>query len=74
MKVNTYSKEELERIKKKMVNDVGTVAKEMGRTYKSVSLKIYDLRQSAGLKKGKFSSEEVERLKQALANNEDYNL
>ena len=73
-KQNTYTPEELERIKKAMANeeDVGTVAKEMGRTYKSVSVKIYTLRLSAGLKKGKFSAEEVERMKQALENSEDY--
>ena len=34
--------------------------------------KIYILRHDEGLRKGKFSAEEVERMKQALANNEDY--
>ena len=52
--------------------DVGTVAKEMGRTYNSVNSKINNLRRFAGLKKGKFSAEETERMKQAVANNEDY--
>merc|ERR550519_660149 len=44
----------------------------MGRSYQSVGSKIRDLRQYAGLKRGKFSAEEIERLKQALANDEDY--
>ena len=71
---NTFTSEELDRIKKAMANneDMGTVAKEMGRSYNSVSCMIYYLRKSAGLKKGKFSAEEIERVKQAVANNEDY--
>ena len=52
--------------------DIGTLAKEMGRTYNSVHLKIYNLRHYEGLRKGKFSAEEVKRIKQALANGEDY--
>ena len=74
MKQNTFSSEELDRIKKAMANeeDIETVAKEMGRSCTSVRLKIYHLRESAGLKKGKFSVEEVERMKLAVENNEDY--
>ena len=73
-KVATYSKEELVRIEKAMANeeDLREVAKEMGRSYKSVHSKILNLRRVAGLKKGKFSAEEVERIEQAMRNNEDY--
>ena len=73
MKLNTFTLEELMRIKKAMANceDIGTVAKEMGRSYYSVSRKMTNLRQSTGFKKGKFSAEEVERMNQAVANNED---
>ena len=74
MKMNTYSEEEIMRIKKAMANeeDLRTVAKEMGRTYCSVRGKSNDLRRFAGLKKGKFSAQEVDRIKQALDNDEDY--
>merc|ERR1719462_824451 len=44
----------------------------MGRTNKSVLSKVNDLRRNAGLKTGKFSPEEVNRLKLALAEGEDY--
>merc|ERR1719370_730407 len=45
---------------------------EIERTNSSVLSKVNDLRRNAGLKKGKFSSEEVDRLKLALAEGEDY--
>jgi len=74
VKMNTFTSEELVRIKKAMANDedIATVAKEMGRTYNSVRLKIYYLRKSAGLKKGRFSVQEIARMKEAVDNNEDY--
>ena len=74
MKLNTFTSVELVRIKEAMANceDIGTVAKEMGRSYNSVSRKMTNLRQSTGMKKGKFSPEEIERMNQAVANNEDY--
>lgn len=74
VRVKTYSKEEIERLEKALANkeNLGALAKEMGRTNSSVTSKVNDLRRNAGLKKGKFSSEEVDRLKQALAEGEDY--
>ena len=74
MKLNTFTSAELVRIKQAMANceDIGTVAKEMERSYYSVSRKMTNLRQSTGFKKGKFSAEEIERMKEAVANNEDY--
>ena len=74
VKPNTFTSEELVRIKNAMANneDIESVAKEMGRSCTSVRCKIYYLRKSAGLKKGKFSVEEIETMKQALENNEDY--
>ena len=74
VRVKTYSKEEIERLEKALANkeNLGALAKEMGRTSSSVTSKVNDLRRNAGLKKGKFSSEEVDRLKQALAEGEDY--
>ena len=69
----TYTTDELVRIKKAIANkeDFEKVAKEIGRSYTSVYLKIRYLQQSAALKKGKFSAEEIERVKRAVTNNED---
>ena len=73
-KKNTFTLEEVVRIKRALSNgeDIGTVAKEMGRPYNSVQKKIYTLRNSVGLRKGKFSAEEIKRMQQGLENNEDY--
>jgi len=72
-KLKTYTKEDLERIKKAMTNgeDLNVVAKEMGRTSGSLSTKVYTLKRCAGLKTGKFSPAENERIKQAASNDED---
>jgi len=75
MKVKTFTKGELERVMKAMTNgeDLNVVAKEMGRTYKSVYYKVRNLKRYAGLKTGKFSQEETERIRQAVSNDEDLN-
>ena len=52
--------------------DIGELAKKMGRSYPSVHGKISALRRGAGLKKGKFTVEEVNRIRQAIENKEDY--
>ena len=53
-KMNTFTSEEVERIKQAMANaeNIGTVAKEMGRTFKSLYYKILALR--GGVKKTVF--------------------
>ena len=72
MKINSFLLEELERIKNATDandEDIETVAIEMGRTCSSVHLRIYDLHRLsryALLKKGKFSVEEVWRMKQIV--------
>jgi len=73
-KVNTFTTEELARIKRAMASkeDINALAKEMGRTLYSVRKKMYNLRVSARSKKGKFSTEEVERIRQAVVQNESY--
>jgi len=48
------------------------LAKEMGRTYQSVSKKLNFLQRLAGFRTGKFTVEENERIEQALENNEDH--
>ena len=71
---NTFTTEELMRIKKAMAckENMMEVAKEMGRSYNSVRLKIDHLHQFAGMKFGKYSSVEIERMKQAVSHNEHY--
>ena len=74
MKKDTYTAEEVLRIKKAIANNenMGALAKEMGRTYKSVSLKIWTMRRVEGFLRGKYTVEENERVRQAVKNNEDY--
>jgi len=71
---NTFTTEELMRIKKAMAckENMMEVAKEMGRSYSSVRLKVVHLQQIAGMKTGKYSTVEVERIKRALSHNEHY--
>ena len=71
---NTFTTEELTRMKKAMAckENMMEVAKEMGRSYNSVRLKVVHLQQIAGMKTGKYSTVEVERIKQALSHNEHY--
>ena len=57
-----------------MKEDVGAVAKEMGRDYMTIYQRFYRAGLSAGKKKGKFSAEEIKRMKTALMNNEDHNV
>ena len=52
--------------------NIGALAKEMGRSYSSVHNKIHTLKRAAGLHKGKYTAEENERIRKALENNEDY--
>ena len=75
-KMNTFTTEELVRIKKAIDNkeDIRALAKEMGRSYFSVSKKISYDRTSACAKKGKLTVEEIGRIKQALEQNQDYKI
>ena len=70
MKINSFLLEELERIKNATDandEDIETVAIEMGRTCSSVQLyDLHRLSRYALLKKGKFSVEEVGRMKQTV--------
>jgi len=73
-KQNMFTKEEIMRIESAIADkaDIGTLAKQMGRSYPSVHGKISALRKGVGLKKGKFTVEEVNRIRQAIENKEDY--
>jgi len=76
IKVNTFTTEEMLRIQRAiaMKEDVGALAKEMGRSRRSVEGKIRLIRfesTSNGMKRGKYSAEEVTRLRLAVKNNED---
>ena len=68
----TFTLKEVARIEKAIANkeDTRTLAKEMGRTYRSVSKKLGLI--GADFKTGKFSVEENIRITQALTKNEDY--
>ena len=58
-----------------MKEDVGALAKEMGRSRKSVEGKIRLVRfesTSNGMKRGKYSAEEHTRVRLAVVNNEEY--
>ena len=54
-----FTKEEIMRFERAIADeaDIEALAKQMGRTYPSVHGKISALKQSAGLKKGKFTVE-----------------
>ena len=71
-KAYTFTPKEVARIEIAIANkeDTRTLAKEMGRTYRSVSKKLGLI--GADFKTGKFSVEENLKIKQALAKNEDY--
>ena len=73
-KSNTFTNEEVLRVERAIANkeNIGVLAKEMGRTYSSVHNKIHTLKRAAGLHKGKYTAEENERIRNALENNEDY--
>ena len=73
-KSNTFSSEEVLRVERAIANkeNIGTLAKEMGRSYSSVHNKIHTLKRAVGLNKGKFTVEDNARIRQALENNEDY--
>ena len=76
MKKNKFSKEEVARIEDaiSLKHDIAALAKELGRSYKSVHGKIASLRRQAHLKKGKMTMDEVNRIYQAAQNKEDYAL
>ena len=78
-KSNTFTTKEMLRIQRAiaMKEDVGALAKEMGRSCKSVYNKIHRVHlesTSTGMKRGKYNAEEVERVRLAVKNNEDYNV
>ena len=77
VKIKTFTTEEMLRIQRAiaMKEDVGALAKEMGRSRKSVEGKIRLVRfesTSNGMKRGKYSAEEHTRVRLAVVNNEDY--
>ena len=55
-----------------MKETAGEVAKEMGRTYNTVYQKMQSLQCSAGMNTGEFSADEIQTIKRALINKEDY--
>ena len=73
-KQNMFSMEEVARIQTAITEkeDIGLLAKQMGRSYSFVQSKIYTLKRGASLKKGKFTVEEVERIRQGVENDDDY--
>ena len=77
VKVNTFTTEEMLRIQRAiaMKEDVRALAKEMGRSFKSLYNKIRRIQlqsTSSGMKRGKYSAKEVKRVRLAVKNNEDY--
>ena len=77
VRVNTFTTEDMLRIQRAiaMKEDVGALAKEMGRSRKSLENKIRRMHfQSTrtGMKMGKYSAEEDARVRLAVKNNEDY--
>ena len=74
-RVNTFTTEELLRIQRAIAKkeDVGKLAKEMGRSYKSVHNKICRVQSNrTGMKIGRYSAEEQTRVRLAVKNNENY--
>jgi len=73
MEKNTFSKEEVARIEDAIAlkYDITALAKELGRSYRSVHGKIVSLRRQAHLKKGKMSTDEINRIYRAVQNEED---
>ena len=75
MKVNSYTGEEVAIIEKAMSNkeNLAVVAKQLGRSYKSILDKAKNIERAASASKtGRFSSEEMKRIRRAVANNEDF--
>jgi len=75
VKQNTFTTEEVSIIERAMANgeDLAVLAKQLGRSYKSIYMKIQSLKRAAAAsKKGKYSPKEIERIHHAIANNEDY--
>jgi len=74
-KKNTFTTEEISIIERAMANgeDLAVLAKQLGRSYKSISMKTQSLKRvAAASKTGRFSSKEMDRIHQAIVNNEDY--
>ena len=76
MKKISFSTEQVKRIEKAIAEkeDLRIVAKDIGRTYQAVQKKAFRLQKAKvmKIKRGKFTSEETQRLKQALKNNEGH--
>ena len=74
IKIITFTEKEISRIEKALEDkeDLERVAKELGRSYKSIRNKAFLLKRNASLKSGRFSAEEITRMKEALSNNEYY--
>ena len=74
IKIITFTEKIISRIEKALEDkeDLERVAKELGRSYKSIRNKAFLLKRNASLKSGRFSAEEITRMKEALSNNEDY--
>ena len=74
---NTFTTEEMLRIQRAitMKEDLRALAKEMGRSYTSIYNKIRRVQltsTSTGMKRGRYSAEEVTRIRLAVKNNEGY--
>jgi len=74
VKVKRFTTEEILRIERAiaMKENVGAIAKEMGRSYDTVHKRFMRDQQSGGMKKGKWSIQEMERVRRAATNKEDH--
>jgi len=76
--LNTYTTEEMLRIQRAiaMKEDVRALAKELGRSYNSLYLKIRRIHlqstRTTVMKRGKYSAEEVTRIRLGVKNNEEF--
>ena len=71
---DTFAADEVKRNERavSMKETAGEVAKEMGRKYNTVFKKMKNIERSAGMKSGKFSAEEDQRIRMAVINEENY--
>ena len=65
---DTFKADEVKRNERavSMKETAGEVAKEMGRKYNTVFKKMKNIERSAGMKSGKFSAEEDQRIRMAV--------
>jgi len=75
MRLKTFTTEEVALIERAMASgeDLAVLATQLGRSYDSICQKIKYLEKvAAASKTGRFSPEEIKRIYEAIANNEDY--